>query len=407
LAERIRIGTPNPKVDPDIAGLPVKLFMDSGMFGAWSRGETLDMKAYIRFIKDYGDLLFCYATMDQIPGKPLQKKTRADVLEAGKVSYYNHQKLKDAGLTPIPIFHQGEPFEWLEKYLKDGEPYIGIATMKDMPGDLTAFQGKWLDQMFSILTDAKGNPLVKTHGFGITKIPFLMRYPWFTSDSTTWSLAAGFGMIYVPIAGSRGTFNYGPDPLRVIMSGREQISWSSRARQFDALAPIHKQHVVNYLEHIGLTLEQVTNLSSARRIACVKYFNEFCSTQVRKPFAHRQVVNVGAKWAATAKAPKLWDHMAIMYATMVHNRGFSRILTGAQGQHRLVSYYDLKDLVKKPDKLREAMENYIYKGIDDPSYVPRSPKQHDTWGEHYMSNRRMSLHKRLELIYADGTKETD
>lgn len=379
--------------------------MDSGVYGAWSRGITLDIKQYIKFIKEYGDLLFCYATMDMIPGRPFQKKTKAMVEESAETGYRNHQVLKDAGLKPIPIFHQGESFKWLERYLKDGDTYIGISTQKDLAGDVTDFQQQWLDQMFSILTDSKGRPLVKTHGFGITKVPFMLRYPWYTCDSTTWSLAAGFGMIYVP-PWSKGKFDYSMLPVRIIMSGREQISWSSRARQYEALSPIMQQHVQKYLAHLGLTVAEVIHMSGARRIACVKYFNEFCQSQMRKPFEHRGPVNVGVAFRESHTAPPMHMHMAVMFATMVHNRGFSRILTNSGGQHRLVSYFDLIPLLKKPDELRKAMENYVNLGIDDPTYMPRKPKQHDTWGEHYMSNRKMSLHRRL-LEPNDGTQGID
>lgn len=387
----------------------VKLFMDSGVFGAWSRGITLDIKQYIKFIKRYEHLLFCYATMDQIPGRPQVARTKKEVDESAAVGYRNHQILKDAGLKPIPIFHQGESFKYLEQYLKDGEPYIGIATAKDMPGDLSDYQHEWLDQMFSILTDKNGVPYVKTHGFGITKINFMLRYPWYTCDSTTWSLAAGFGMIYVPQY-KRGVPDYSTLPVRVIMSGVEQKSWSSSMRQYDGMGPVERAHVERYIAHLGLTVKEVAHMSSARRTACIKYFNEFCATQAVQPFnpKHRAPVNVGVAHHEHFKAPKIHEHKNIMFATMVHNRGFSRLLTAAGGVHRLVSYFDLFKLMEKDqDKLDTMMTNYVTLGIDDPAYKARAPKPHDVWGEHYMSHRRMNIHKRVEGYQNDGSQQAD
>lgn len=402
MAERIRIEQ-KPK-QYDELDQPVKLFMDSGVFGAWSRGITLDIKQYIAFIKRYEKLLFCYATMDQIPGRPQVARTKKEVDESAAVGYRNHQILKDAGLTPIPIFHQGESFKYLEQYLKDGEPYIGIATAKDMPGDLSDYQHEWLDQMFSILTNEKGVPYVKTHGFGITKINFMLRYPWYTCDSTTWSLAAGFGMIYVPRY-KGGQPDYSQLPTRVIMSGVEQKSWSSSMRQYDGMGPTERAHVEKYIAHLGLTVKEVAHMSSARRTACIKYFNEFCATQLVTPFAHRHPVGVGGIHLEHFKAPKIHKHKNVMFATMVHNRGFSRLLTAAGGVHRLVSYFDLFKLMEKDrDKLDTMMHNYITLGIDDPTYEPRAPKPHDVWGEHYMSHRRMNIHKRLEGYQDDGSQ---
>jgi hypothetical protein len=50
--------------------------------------------------------------------------------------------MKDAGLKPLPVFHHGEHFSWLERMLADGESYIGISTAKNLP-DLV--QRRWLD----------------------------------------------------------------------------------------------------------------------------------------------------------------------------------------------------------------------------------------------------------------------
>lgn len=379
----------------------VRLFMDSGVYGAWSRGLTLDLKTYIAFIKHYQHLLFCYATMDQIPGRPQVARRKQDVVESAEAGYRNHQVMKDAGLKPIPIFHQGEPFSFLERYLKDGDTYIGLATAKDMPGDLSEYHQKWLDEMFSIVTDAKGNPYVKTHGFGITKVQFMLRYPWYTCDSTTWSLAAGFGMIYVP-AYKQGQPDFGALPTRVIMSGKKQESWSSASRQYDAMGPTQRAAIDDWIGRLGLKLTEVTNVSGARRTANIKYFNEFCESQVRKPFTHRTPVEVGKGWKHDDVAPKMHTHMSVMFATMVANRGFSKLLMEAHGSNRLVSYFDLMPLFeRKRDKLDKMMENYVTLGTDNPDYVGKKVVAKDWRSEHYQSNRRMMLHRRLEQNDAD------
>lgn len=371
--------------------------MDSGVFGAWARGVTLDIKTYIQFLKRYEQDLFCYATMDQIPGKQGVARIPSDVTQSAEVGYRNHQIMKDAGLKPIPIFHQGESYTFLERYLKDGDTYIGLATAKDMPGDLSDYHETWLDQMFSILTDDKGIPYVKTHGFGITKVQFMLRYPWYTCDSTTWSLAAGFGMIHVP-AYTGGKPDYTRLPMRVIMSGREQISWSSARRQYDMLGPTERIQVLDYINnHCGLTLEQVTNVSGARRIANVKYFNAFCQDQARRPFTHRTPIEVGKMWVKGKAAPKMHSHMAVMFATMIANRGFSKILTDAGGVDRLVSYLDLLPLFEKNrDKLDRMMKSYVIHGTDKLDYKSKKVEAKNWKSEHYQSNRRMQLLARME-----------
>ena len=84
--------------------------------------------------------------------------------------------MKEAGLHPIPVFHQGENWLWLEKMLKDGETYIGLSTGGQHRQPRPSIY-RWLDQCFSRLCDAQGRPLVRIHGFGITSRLLLLRYP--------------------------------------------------------------------------------------------------------------------------------------------------------------------------------------------------------------------------------------
>ena len=52
----------------------------------------------------------------------------------------------------------------------------------------------WLDRMWNdYLTDGSGNPRIKVHGFGITSIPLMERYPWYSCDSSSWIQATSFG----------------------------------------------------------------------------------------------------------------------------------------------------------------------------------------------------------------------
>ena len=69
--------------------------------------------------------------------------------------------MKSKGLKPIPVFHQMEDFKWLYRMLDDGEPYLGISPTKG--SDRHEYR-RWLDKVFTILTDKDGWPIVKTHG---------------------------------------------------------------------------------------------------------------------------------------------------------------------------------------------------------------------------------------------------
>lgn len=377
----------------------VDLFLDSGVFSAWARKTSIDIKAYCKFIERNKSFLQCYATMDVIPGEFGTKRTQKDVDDSASQSYANQQTMKNRGLKPIPIFHQGESFKWLERYITDGEDYVGISTAKDLRN---SEQREWLDIVFSMLTNAKGLPYIKTHGFGITNISLLLRYPWFTSDSTTWSLAAGFGLVYVP-AMIKGKPDYSSIPLRIITSGRQQKAWSSAKRQYEALNPVNLRWVREWLDYVGVSQEEVRYKSSARRSACLKYFVEFGENYDVLPFddAFRKkrmgLLEPELSLHIDRKPMKLWPHMRIMMATMMHNGQFSMILNAAGARNRLVSYWEIMN------RDEELLHKFVEDGITDLAYTPR-PARDDWDNETYLSHRAMKL---LERIKQHGQEETD
>lgn len=390
----------------------VNLFLDSGVFSAWSRAHVADLepalkdkvkrvlnvKGYAKFIKRNEHLLTAYATMDEIPGVFGTRRTQAQVESSAKKSYDNQQTLKSLGCKPIPIFHQGESFSWLERYVRDGEPYVGIATIKDT----TALeQREWLDRAFSVITDSKGCPLVKTHGFGITNISLLWRYPWFTVDSTTWSLAAGFGLIYVPGIDDNHVPDYSRIPLRIITSGRTQAAWSSSKRQYEALNRVDLAWAKRWLKYVGITQEEARYKSASRRLACVKYFVEFSEHYKIKPFEYRLRSNGlldPLPDMSSMTPPKLWPHMRVIMATMMHNGQFSMILNDANARDRLASYWEIID------RDEADLGKFVRDGITDINYKPRPPKHGDWENDTFISKRAL---QHLERIGNYGPEALD
>src|SRR5215510_8863381 len=110
----------------------INLFLDSGAYSAWTKGQTIDVREYIKFIQAAAPWLSFYVNLDVIPGRADRVRTVADVEASAAQSYRNLQIMKDAGLRPIPVFHHGEHFRWLEKMLADGED-IGVSTAKNLP----------------------------------------------------------------------------------------------------------------------------------------------------------------------------------------------------------------------------------------------------------------------------------
>ena len=93
----------------------------------------------------------------------------------------NQKIMKEAGLRPLPVFHIGEPFEYLEYYIKRYD-YISLGGMVGVPKNTLIL---WLDECFGKhICDEKGMPKVKIHGFGLTSFSLMFRYPWYSCDST-------------------------------------------------------------------------------------------------------------------------------------------------------------------------------------------------------------------------------
>ncbi len=214
------------------------IFLDSGAFSAYTKGLTIDLQEYMDFISTYADAIKVYANLDVI-GDP-------------KATLKNQKKMEQAGFSPIPCYHCGEPIKYLEYYL-DNYEYIALGGMvgQGMRNLLC-----WLDDLFSgPICDADGLPRVKVHGFGITSLTILKRYPWYSVDSTSWVMTSRTGGIIVPVLVS-GKWDYIKEPLLVSVSSRGAIndkSWSS-SRYFGNLSKNAQSIVLRFLEEMGFCL---------------------------------------------------------------------------------------------------------------------------------------------------------
>src|SRR5262249_42712926 len=146
---------------------------------------------------------------------------------AAAASHQNLRTMQDAGLRPLPTFHQGEDIKWLERMLADGHDVIGISSAKNYR---RATQQQWLDLVFSVLTDDEGLPLAKVHGFGCGHVDWLLRYPFFSVDSAGWLKGAVHGKVYVPPYRD-GQPDYLALPELVTLTGRFHQSSHGQRRQ--------------------------------------------------------------------------------------------------------------------------------------------------------------------------------
>lgn len=147
----------------------VDIFLDSGAFSAMSLGKTIDINEYCKFIIDNG--LVNYASLDVIGDA------------AATMENYKFMK-SEYGLSPIPTFHMGSRIEDLYPLLDCG--YIALGGLVFSPGIKSHCDEVWS-------TILKENPKLKVHGFGLTNIDLMKRYPWYSVDSSSYTSCRRFG----------------------------------------------------------------------------------------------------------------------------------------------------------------------------------------------------------------------
>jgi len=168
-----------------------RIFLDSGAFSAFTLGVDIDLPGYCNYIQTNADII-----------KVEDGIVLASVLDGigdPQETYENQLAMEALGVRPLPCFHAGEDERYLEWYVKNYD-YI---TLGGMVGASTKQLMIWLDRMWDkYLTDGSGNPRLKVHGFGITSIPIMDQYPWWSCDSSSWIQSAAFGSVITPDHGA-------------------------------------------------------------------------------------------------------------------------------------------------------------------------------------------------------------
>jgi hypothetical protein len=310
----------------------ITLLLDSGAFSAWRRDISISIDEYVEFIKRNKELIFAYVNMDVIPGsKGKLIRTHESVERSARLSYENLQRIKDKGLNPIPVFHQGENFDWLERLIDDKESYIGISPyLRSHPNELH----RWLDRCFGILAKRQGKKPIKTHGFGATGPNLLLRYPWTTVDSTSWALKGGFGQVYIPALGNKE-----PDfsrPTSVRFSPR--ITTASGISYGMLGLDAGLRHSLNkYVrDQLDLPIESVCNTPHTRQDLNIIYYQGL-QKHVRE----------------TRKT----DDFNVVFATMIKTNPQNISLTRRGANFRLLSYFELRETKQ------ERFEKYMTSGL--------------------------------------------
>jgi hypothetical protein len=158
---------------------------------------------YAQFIRRNKDIIDLYFNLD--------------VIGDGELSFRNWSFLKRRGLNPIPVYHIGTDEKFLKSYLQEAD-YIAIGAISNIS---TVKRLESLDRIWAdYLIKPDGYPKLKVHGFGLTSIIIMRRYPWFSVDSTSWVQFSRYGIVLVPQRKNPSTYIYNENPYKVNVSSR-------------------------------------------------------------------------------------------------------------------------------------------------------------------------------------------
>lgn len=160
-------------------GVEVDLFADSGAFSAWTSGVTIEVDEYARWLLRWKHLVSAAATMD--------------VIGDSQASYDKTMRLRDLvkdEVTIIPTVHvtSADSLQYLERYLAEGWDYLAM-------GGMVGFKDRrllrrWVGECFDRRPEG-----VRYHGFGMTAWRILAEFPWYSVDSSTWTLGFRYAMV--------------------------------------------------------------------------------------------------------------------------------------------------------------------------------------------------------------------
>lgn len=234
-----------------------RVFLDSGAFSAFTKGVNVDLPAYCNYIHKNMDIIevidgaLCASVLDGI-GDPL-------------MTYKNQKAMEALGVKPLPCFHYGEDEAYLDYYINNYS-YITLGGMVPIS---TPQLRLWLDRIWERhLTDKNGKPKLKVHGFGLTVIELMKRYPWYSVDSSSWVQIAANGNITIP--------NYGLLPTSTSSPQRRVAN-----QHYDSMNEVQRQAIKEILAKQGFDIERMRTEYISRWV-----YNCFAFTEINNQINH-------------------------------------------------------------------------------------------------------------------------
>ena len=186
-----------------------KIMLDSGAFSHFQnmkkKGEVLTDQdtydytdKYLEFLNEWGEDLECFVGVDTVPDPDHVDPTF--IQKTWDNYMYMWERLKPSIRHKlIPVFHYGEDFEWLKKFLDFRHPdgskveYMGLAISLE---GTRSIRIQWGQKAMKIIREST-NPNVKTHAFGVGVKSVLEYIDVYSTDATSYLKRAAYGMISI------------------------------------------------------------------------------------------------------------------------------------------------------------------------------------------------------------------
>jgi hypothetical protein len=155
------------------------IFADSGAFSASTQAAPINLMDYVKWVRKWKHLFTVYANLDVI-GDALSTKE-------------NQLYMEDMGLSPMPAFHTGESWDYLEWYL-ERYSYIALGGAVEY-ATRNQLLMPWYIRCFKMAREAGRDTAF--HGFGITSWKLITSLKWYSVDSSAWCEGCRFGRLNV------------------------------------------------------------------------------------------------------------------------------------------------------------------------------------------------------------------
>lgn len=249
------------------------LLIDSGAYSIWNSGKpAIDVYDYRNFCVDLlnkvSDLNFKkieFINLDVIPGQRNKLVTKDHIDYAQKKSLENYFILKESIPCLLPVFHQGDDFEYL-KIIEQNTNRFCISPANDKSVKQRLF---WIQDVFN-----KADCNFKPHGLGFSNATIAKANKWYSFDASTHALRAGYGVVMYPLKNKL---------IDIVFSTRRTPDQTGI--HFKNFSEIEQKTILNNFLKINstFTYENILNDGKVRRMINVynvsKFYESFKSSQ--------------------------------------------------------------------------------------------------------------------------------